>query len=74
MSFASPSLTFPRFSKLLDKEEYRYNILLGMTVSVGGLTESLVSISTKRRLKASIYHVNKSSFGVNLDELSDAIT
>lgn len=45
MSFASPSLTFPRFSKLLDMEEYRYNILLGMTVSVGGLTESLVKHS-----------------------------
>ena len=44
INFASPSATFPRFSQLLDVEEYRYNILLGFTVSVGGLTESLVSV------------------------------
>ena len=43
INFAAPATTFPKFSQLLDVDEYSYSILLGFTVSVGGLTESLVS-------------------------------
>ena len=43
LNFASPSETYPLFSQLLGLEEYRYHVLLGFSVSVGGLTESLVS-------------------------------
>lgn len=52
INFAACGDTFPRFSALLDVEEYRYNILLGFTVSVGGLTESLV-----RALSAWLHHL-----------------
>jgi len=34
--------TFPKFAKLLSLSTYTYYILLGLTVSAGGLTESLV--------------------------------
>ncbi|KAF6039920.1 TBCD [Bugula neritina] len=45
INYVSPSVTFPKFVELLDLEMYRYNVLLGFTVSVGGLTESLVKYS-----------------------------
>jgi hypothetical protein len=35
--------TFPLFVRLLAFPEYRYHVLTGLTVSVGGLTESTVS-------------------------------
>jgi len=38
----SSSVTFPKFAKLLSLPSYTYQILLGLTVSAGGLTESLV--------------------------------
>ena len=43
INWAAASDTFPRFVKLLDLPGYRRHVLLGITVSVGGLTESLVS-------------------------------
>ena len=43
MNWAVPASTFPKFVELLSLPSYNYNILLGLTVSVGGLTESLVS-------------------------------
>lgn len=42
INWAAPGDTFPRFTQLLQCEGYRYSVLLGLTVSVGGLTESLV--------------------------------
>ncbi|XP_048760810.2 tubulin-specific chaperone D-like [Ostrea edulis] len=42
INWAAPSDTFSRFTKLLGLDTYIYNVLLGFTVSVGGLTESLV--------------------------------
>jgi hypothetical protein len=44
INWAAPSDTFPRFAKLLGCDSYTYNVLLGFTVSVGGITESLVSV------------------------------
>ena len=44
INWRAPEETFPRFTQLLSIEDYMYNTLLGLTVSVGGLTESLVSI------------------------------
>ena len=48
LNWALPSDTFPRFAELLSVPTYTRSVLLGMTVSVGGLTESLVS--TRHRL------------------------
>ena len=42
INWASPGDTFQRFTKLLAFPFYSYNVLLGLTVSVGGLTESVV--------------------------------
>ncbi len=46
INWASPSESFPLYVQLLDLPVYRYSVLLGMTVSVGGLTESLVRYSS----------------------------
>ncbi|KAK2172898.1 hypothetical protein NP493_921g01087 [Ridgeia piscesae] len=41
----APLSTFPLFTQLLALSTYSYSVLLGLTVSVGGLTESLVKYS-----------------------------
>lgn len=43
MIWNSANSTFHRFTKLLDFPEYRYRLILGLIVSVGGLTELTVS-------------------------------
>ena len=43
MNWSAPSECFPRITKLLGLPSYRDPVVLGLTVSVGGLTESLVS-------------------------------
>jgi len=43
LNWASSSDTFPKFALLLSCPTYIYHIVLGLTVSAGGLTESLVS-------------------------------
>lgn len=45
INWTVPSHTFVRFYKLLSLPTYMYSILVGLTVSAGGLTESLVSNS-----------------------------
>ncbi|XP_033630444.1 tubulin-specific chaperone D-like [Asterias rubens] len=42
LNWSAPSKSFPKITKLLAFPEYRPHVLLGLTVSVGGLTESLV--------------------------------
>ena len=42
MNWRAPGDCFPRLTKLLALPSYRRSVLLGLTVSVGGLTESLV--------------------------------
>ncbi|XP_062936877.1 tubulin-specific chaperone D isoform X2 [Cynocephalus volans] len=42
-----PAQAFPRITQLLGLPTYRYHILLGLVVSVGGLTESTVRHSTQ---------------------------
>ncbi|CAG5136571.1 unnamed protein product [Candidula unifasciata] len=42
-NFSAESDTYPLFSKLLALPEYAYSVLLGLVVSVGGITESIVS-------------------------------
>ncbi|THD25262.1 Tubulin-specific chaperone D [Fasciola hepatica] len=39
--------TFPKFVQLLDLPEYRFRLVLGLVVSVGGLTEKTVLCSTE---------------------------
>uniref|UniRef100_A0A0B6ZXV7 Tubulin-specific chaperone D n=2 Tax=Arion vulgaris TaxID=1028688 RepID=A0A0B6ZXV7_9EUPU len=45
-NFSAESDTYPLFSKLLALPEYTYNVLLGLVVSVGGITESIVKFSS----------------------------
>ncbi|XP_020626619.1 tubulin-specific chaperone D-like [Orbicella faveolata] len=46
MNWSAPADCFPRITKLLGLSSYRRSVLLGLTVSVGGLTESLVCMKT----------------------------
>ena len=43
INWGASSNTFPKFTRLLKEPTFSYCVLLGLTVSVGGLTESLVS-------------------------------
>ncbi|XP_053149234.1 tubulin-specific chaperone D [Hemicordylus capensis] len=43
----APSQAFPKITQLLDFPAYRYHVLTGLTVSVGGLTESTVRCSSQ---------------------------
>ncbi|KAM3846755.1 tubulin-specific chaperone D isoform 1-T1 [Vipera latastei] len=43
----APSQAFPRVTQLLGLASYRYHILTGLTVSIGGLTESTVRCSSQ---------------------------
>uniref|UniRef100_A0A8C7E6Y7 Tubulin-specific chaperone D n=1 Tax=Naja naja TaxID=35670 RepID=A0A8C7E6Y7_NAJNA len=43
----APSQAFPRVTQLLGLVSYRYHILTGLTVSIGGLTESTVRCSSQ---------------------------
>jgi hypothetical protein len=55
LNWSSPTECFPRVTQLLSLETYQYPVLLGLTVSVGGLTESLVScmLDMKHNLRES---------------------
>lgn len=44
VNWTAPSQAFPRITQLLGLPAYRYHVLLGLAVSVGGLTESTVSM------------------------------
>lgn len=44
LNWNAPSQAFPRITQLLGLPTYRYCVMLGLTVSVGGLTESTVRI------------------------------
>ncbi|XP_037666539.1 tubulin-specific chaperone D isoform X2 [Choloepus didactylus] len=46
VNWNAPSQAFPRITQLLGLPAYRYHVLLGLVVSVGGLTESTVRHST----------------------------
>ncbi|KAM8785563.1 tubulin-specific chaperone D isoform 3-T3 [Rhynchonycteris naso] len=47
VNWTAPSQAFPCITQLLGLPTYRYHVLLGLTVSVGGLTESTVRYSTQ---------------------------
>ncbi|XP_032726201.1 tubulin-specific chaperone D isoform X3 [Lontra canadensis] len=47
VNWNAPSQAFPRITQLLGLPAYRYHVLLGLAVSVGGLTESTVRCSTQ---------------------------
>uniref|UniRef100_A0A8D1GRB9 Tubulin-specific chaperone D n=1 Tax=Sus scrofa TaxID=9823 RepID=A0A8D1GRB9_PIG len=51
VNWAAPSQAFPRVAQLLGLPAYRYHVLLGLAVSVGGLTESTVRYSTQGLLE-----------------------
>uniref|UniRef100_A0A8C5WFX2 Tubulin-specific chaperone D n=1 Tax=Leptobrachium leishanense TaxID=445787 RepID=A0A8C5WFX2_9ANUR len=43
LNWAAPSQAFPKITQLLALPVYQYYVLMGLTVSVGGLTESTVT-------------------------------
>ncbi|XP_040292612.1 tubulin-specific chaperone D [Bufo bufo] len=47
LNWNAPSQAFPRITQLLALPAYRYYVLMGLTVSVGGLTESTVRYSAQ---------------------------
>ncbi|KAL1779263.1 tubulin-specific chaperone D [Sigmodon hispidus] len=47
VNWNAPSQAFPLITQLLGLPTYRYHVLLGLAVSVGGLTESTVRHSTQ---------------------------
>ncbi|XP_058140952.1 tubulin-specific chaperone D isoform X2 [Dasypus novemcinctus] len=47
VNWNAPAQAFPRVTQLLGLPAYRYHVLLGLVVSVGGLTESTVRASTQ---------------------------
>ncbi|XP_073092277.1 tubulin-specific chaperone D isoform X3 [Manis javanica] len=47
VNWNAPSQAFPCITRLLGLPTYRYHVLLGLAVSVGGLTESTVRYSTQ---------------------------
>ncbi|XP_008011584.3 tubulin-specific chaperone D isoform X1 [Chlorocebus sabaeus] len=47
VNWNAPSQAFPRITQLLGLPTYRYPVLLGLVVSLGGLTESTVRHSTQ---------------------------
>ncbi|XP_075702014.1 tubulin-specific chaperone D [Rhinoderma darwinii] len=47
LNWNAPSQAFPRITQLLALSTYRYYVLMGLTVSVGGLTESTVRYSAQ---------------------------
>lgn len=44
LNWNSAATTFPIFVELVVFDDYRYNLLLGLISSIGGLTETLVHI------------------------------
>ncbi|XP_006812079.1 tubulin-specific chaperone D-like [Saccoglossus kowalevskii] len=50
LNWGASSDTFPKITQALSCPTYRYSLLLGLTVSVGGLTESLVKHSSQSLL------------------------
>ncbi|XP_062507532.1 tubulin-specific chaperone D-like [Corticium candelabrum] len=51
LNWAAPSESFPKSVQLLSLPTYQYSALLGLIVSVGGLTESLVNHSSSSFLQ-----------------------
>lgn len=47
LNWSAPSQAFPHITRLLHLPQYQYHTLLGLTVSVGGLTESTVRFSSQ---------------------------
>ncbi|KAM6957131.1 tubulin-specific chaperone D [Aplochiton taeniatus] len=55
LNWKAPSHAFPHVTQLLLLPQYQYHTLLGLTVSVGGLTESTVGFSSQSLFD----HLNK---------------
>ncbi|KAM9493973.1 tubulin-specific chaperone D isoform 1-T4 [Clarias gariepinus] len=51
LNWSAPSQAFPLITRLLELPVYRYRTLLGLAVSVGGLTESTVRYSSQSLFK-----------------------
>jgi len=51
INWAAPAVAFPKITKLLHLQTYRKALLLGLAVSAGGITESLVRHSSQSLLQ-----------------------
>jgi len=69
-NWAAPADTFPLFTQLLNSPAYSYSVLLGLTISVGGLTESLVKHSS---LSLFSYMSTLSSSQAQLQQFADIL-
>ncbi|XP_072036691.1 tubulin-specific chaperone D-like isoform X1 [Amphiura filiformis] len=70
LNWSAPSDAFPKMTQLLSLPIYRYHVLLGLTVSVGGLTESLVKHSSQSLLAYLKEHCSEEQ---QLDIFTDAL-
>src|SRR5947207_7219119 len=69
--WASPSELYSRMVKLLIISEYRFDLLTGLVVAAGGMTESLVRYSSTTLLEyASSLPLNSSAISSSEPKLS----
>ncbi|KAK4474745.1 hypothetical protein MN116_001870 [Schistosoma mekongi] len=73
MSWISANSTFPRFVKLLDIPEYRYRLILGLIVSIGGLTELTIRCSTAALSAYFVEHESDQPFIMEVLEIVERI-
>ncbi|XP_071963233.1 tubulin-specific chaperone D-like [Antedon mediterranea] len=69
LNWAAPSDIFPKVTELLKLDIYRYSVILGLTVSVGGLTESLVKHSSQSLTG----YLNRLQDGVELSAFANTL-
>uniref|UniRef100_A0A670K9N2 Tubulin-specific chaperone D n=1 Tax=Podarcis muralis TaxID=64176 RepID=A0A670K9N2_PODMU len=50
LNWNAPSQAFPRITQLLSLPSYQYHVLTGLTVSVGGLTESTLCLASENTI------------------------
>ncbi|CAH8825664.1 unnamed protein product [Trichobilharzia szidati] len=73
MIWSSATSTFPLFIKLLDFPEYRYNLILGLIVSIGGLTELTLRRSTAALSTYLLDHETNQPFIIEILEIVQRI-
>jgi hypothetical protein len=44
INWTADSVAFPRFTQLLEFKPFTYNVLLGLVMSVGGISERVVRV------------------------------
>ncbi|KAJ1534009.1 hypothetical protein HK096_004470, partial [Nowakowskiella sp. JEL0078] len=75
INWLNPAEVYPRIIPLLRLSEYRVDILAGLVVSVGGLTESLVRHSSETLIEflQTLNQIENSDENFSLSEFFDAV-